>query len=648
MSDLLKLVRRTSIRENLEDRRTLRRKAQKDAGLREAIRTACKHDILFWLNAFAWLHEPRPRFDNRGKLLPKVFPFLTWPHQDREFLRVRQHLGIDDVGIEKCRGEGWTWFMCWTAVQFWLFEEDSQVGLVSSTEDKSDSPNLGSIMGKVDWGVAKLPSWMTGVKGKGRSDGDWYRNLSEHALVNTQHRTQVIAFAASPDTGRGDRFTWFGLDEHASDEWKQEQKDERVLDSIRGATDSIMYISTPKGAHGAFHRIMTGPSSVEKVIIDWRDNPTKNQGLYRLEGGKPVAVDPINNPLAKDYVGPSQLVLDLFSRLRKNGFELEKGSRSPWLDRECDRGGATPQSIAQEHERDYGGAMQQIFGATFMEKAEATARTPDIVGELSVYDDLTYEFDRKVGGDMRLWCPLDAQGKPPHRQYVVCADVATGEGGAYCSNSVIHVIDLITKEQVLEYATRIVKPMDFADKAIAISKWFFNAYLAWEHMGPGAAFTTQIIERGYAHCYERTTMDKATKKRTKKLGFDNRGAQRESLFGDLERFVRMDELIVRSRSLLDEFPQYIREGKDIKHVSTKSGDPTHGDRVIAIGVGVQAMKDRPIAKDSTPAAAWGDGPPPLGTMAHREWLMEQNKDDDGWDDRATADFRLTGGQFSLN
>jgi hypothetical protein len=158
-------------------------------------------------------------------------------------------------------------------------------------------------------------------------------------------------------------------------------------------------------------------------------------------------------------------------------------------------------------------------------------------------------------------------------------------------------------------------------------------------MGPGAAFTNQVIERAYGNYYERTTLDKATRKRTKKIGFINRGDAREALFGDLEKVVRMDDLIIRSKSLADEFPQYIRAGKDIRHVSSNPGDTSHGDRVIAMGVGVQAMKDRPIPKSAI-ATPWGSGPPPYGTPAYREWLHEQtqHKSNDDWDDGSTADF----------
>lgn len=644
MADFYKSVP-SELGPNLEYRMNLRAKAQKDAGLRRAIMAACKHDILYFLRGWCFLHEPRARFDSRGKLLPKVFPFLTWPHQDREFVRVREALGVRNIVVEKCRGEGWTWFGCLAALQDWLFSSETSVGLVSSTEEKSDSPgNMGSIMAKIDWELTKLPTWMTGVKGRDRnSGGDWYRNLSGHSLVNMKHGNQINAFAASPDTGRGDRFTWFLLDEHGSDDWKKENKDERVLEALGGTTDSILSISTPKGAYGAFHRLMHAPNGDLKIYIDWRDNPTKNQGLYKLVNDTPVAIDPINNPLPPSYNPPTKEVVDLLSRLRKNGYELETKTRSPWLDRECDRGSSTPQNVAQEIERDYGGSVSRIFGEHCMKKAEEFVRTPDIVGQLSVYDDLTYAFDRNPTGTLKLWCQLDIQDKPPRRDYVVCADVATGDGGEFCSNSVIIVIDLQTREQVAEYATNTEKPTQLADRAIAMCKWFHGAYLAWEHGGPGTAFTTHVIERGYGYCYERTSEDRATKKRTKKLGFVNVGGARETLFGDLERLIRTGELIIHSKQLAEEFTQYIRgeaPKRAILHVATKSGDSSHGDRVIALGVGVQAMKDRPLQLVKGRESFSPTSEPEPGTMAYREWLhAQQETNQDDWDDRSTSDLR---------
>jgi hypothetical protein len=643
MADFYLDVPRNSVRENLEWRVKVRAKAQKDAGLRRAIMAACKYDILYWLNAWCYIIEPRTRFDEKGHEKAKVFPFLTWEHQNFWFPKVREALGKRNVVVEKCRGEGWTWFECLAALQDFLFSENTMVGLVSSTEAKSDSQSLGSILGKVDWELTKLPTWMTGIKGRDRNNtGDWYRNASDHALMNVRLGNQITAFAAGPDVGRGDRFTWFGLDEHASDEWKMEGNDEKVLEALGGTTDSILSISTPKGAYGAFHRLVHAPSSDLKVTIDWRDNPSKNHGLYKLVNDRPVAVDPINNPLQKDYDPPTKEISELLSRLRKRGYDLDSKTRSPWLDRECDRGTSNPQNVAQEIERDYGGSVARIFGNHCVEVAESSVRPPDIYGRLSVYDDLTYSFDRMDNGEFHLWCQLDIHDRPPKHNYIVCADLASGDGGDYCNNSAIIVIDLVTGEQVLEFVTKTVKPPDMADRAIAICKWFWNAYLAWEHMGPGASFTTQVIERGYSNCYERETKDKFTRKRTKKLGFDNRGQAREYLFADLERQIRTGDLLIRSKYLAEELTQYIREGKHIRHVSVKNDDTSHGDRVIAIGVGVQAMKSRPLPKlEGKTVGSYGDPEP--GTLAYREWLFnQQQSSDDDWDDRSTADLRTNG------
>lgn len=641
MADFYKNVPKTLVA-NLEYRLNLRKKAQKDAGLRRAIITACRHDILYFLNAWCLIIEPRTRFDSRGHKKAKVFPFITWEHQDYWFPKVREALGVRNVTVEKCRGEGWTWFECLAALQDFLFNENTPVGLVSSTEDKSDSQSIGSIMGKIDWELTKLPTWMTGLKGRDRNNPkDWYRNAADHALINVRYGNQITAFAASPDTGRGDRFSWFGLDEHASDDWKKENKDERVLEALGGTTDSILSISTPKGAFGAFHRLVHAPSSDLKVTIDWRDNPSKNPGLYKLVNDVPVAVDPEKNPLHPDYNPPTKEIIDLLSRLRKRGYDLDSKTRSPWLDRECDRGTSNPQNVAQEIERDYGGSVARIFGQQCLQVAEESARPPDIYGMLSVYDDLSYSFDRVENGAFLLWCQLDIHNKPPFRQYVVCADVASGDGGDYCSNSAIIVIDMSTGEQVMEFVSKTIKPPDFADRAIAIAKWFHNAFLAWEHMGPGASFTKQVRERGYGHCFERETLDKFTRKTTRKLGFDNRGAAREALFGDLEREVRTGGVIIRSKYLAEELSQYIRNDRGkIQHVSVNGDDAAHGDRVIAFGVGLQALKTRPLPKRESTAKKDWDGltEPPAGTLAHILWSQRRAANNkQSWDRRSAAE-----------
>src|SRR3990167_2075181 len=64
------------------------------ADVRGDLWTACARYILFYINTFCWLYEPR---------VPAIYPFVTWGYQDRVILRVSELLGKRDILIEKSR-----------------------------------------------------------------------------------------------------------------------------------------------------------------------------------------------------------------------------------------------------------------------------------------------------------------------------------------------------------------------------------------------------------------------------------------------------------------------------------------------------------------------------------------------------------------
>lgn len=629
--------------ENLQYRIEVRERAQRDAVFRQAVMQACAVDFLYWVATFAWAYEPRPRYDAQGFRLPKRVPFIPWDHQAPAFLKVRELLGFEDIAVEKCRDEGWSYGISLFGIHDWIFSPSSKVGIVSSTEAKSDDPgNMDSLGAKIDWQIAGLPEWMVGKQGRGRQDGDWYRNLGDHSFVHNRTKSQINLFAAGADTFRGGRYTWAALDEAASIEWQREQKDVKVLDAASSATGSRLFVSTPNGTTGAFYNIIHEPSNRTVVRIDWRDNPTKNRGLYRMEKGVPVAVDPVNNPLLPAYDPPNQETKDLFSRLVRKGFHLDRSTRSPWYDYECDRAGNTPQSIAKEQDRDYGGSMYRVFGIDFMDAATPHVRTPDLRGNFVFDDQLEGRFDRDPNGPFMLWTKLDVHGNPPQRDYIVAADVGAGQGGSYSSNSVIVVIDCKTREQVLEFATNTTKPDRFADIAMAIAQWFYGAHLAWEDMGPGVGFKAQVLNRGYTNLYYRMVQTGLGQKKTPKLGFINRGDARGELFSELHNAICTDDLIIHSKELLEEFPQYVWEKGEIKHVAGKSATDdsfgaAHGDRVIAMGVAFQALKNRPTSSNKKKDAVDYSREPAYGSLAWRRWLGAKPSGNDIWDKRTSAD-----------
>jgi len=596
-------------------------------------------DPLLVHNCF--VYEPRPRFDEDGKRKSKTIPFITWDHQDVAIEEMYSSLGIRDIGVEKSRGEGMSWIGVLLALHFWLYDDGSKVGLVTRTEQLADDPDdSDSLFWKIDWELKMLPKWMAGEE-----KVDWKRNKSKHNLVNHRNGAMITASSATGEVFRGGRLTWALMDEFAF--FKAGEAGE-ALNASHGATDSRLFVSTVNGKNTEFYKLMIkahGEDVFKKVIIDWKQNQTRNRGLYRVVGNRPVAVDPENNPLPENYQNFDEDVQELFARLRQKGFDLKKGHRSPWYDRECDRPGMSPQRIAQELDRDSAGTEHKIFGLDFFQNAEKQVEVPLHQGTIT-FDPETLEpiFDKVDGGIIKVWMPLDSKGRPPKSSYVIGGDISAGLGGDYTSNSTLFGIDMNTGEQVLEVAANTISPELFGDLMIAIAKWMHEAYLAWEKNGPGTATTKQIMERGYPYIYHREKLWQLSNTSTREPGWWTDVKTKGVMFAEMNRSVIQRDVILRSNKLVDECGQYIMVGGKIEHSAALATDDdtakgqAHGDRVIAACVCIQAMKHRTLAKigGSEEEGKIDPDNPPRNTMAHR--LMEQDeeeqrrKDEDYWCD----------------
>lgn len=627
---------------NLQYRLDVRRRAAKDRGFARACQVACRHDVLFWLSAFCWVYEPRVIFDASGHILPKMVPMIPWPHQEPVILELRKQLGVRDVGVEKSRGEGLSWIAVLMALHDWLYDDMAKIGMASKDELSADDPNnMDSLFAKIDWELAKLPSWMAGKK-----DADWVRNLSAHSLVNRRNGAQINAFASKATTSVGGRYKWFFIDELAK--WDA-GKDEDFMTAVRSTTNSRLIVSTPEGTTNAYYKFMHTPSNAVRLRVHWSQNPAKNRGLYRFEKGAPVAVDPASNPLPACYDPPDQDVLEMFYDLRARGYKLEGMERSPWYDQECYRGDSNPFSIAQELDIDYGGSTYRVFGPEFFEKADASIRAPRVRGVMDfARETLEPDFQETEDGPVLLWCRLH-DGEPPKRTYVVGVDPAAGTGGSYSSNSAVVVVDAISCEQVLEWATNVVEPGDFADYCIAIARWFHDAYLCWEANGPtGAAFTKRVVARRYENVYMRTSLTKRGRRRSKAPGFQTTHGQdgtKGIMFSQFRQAVVHEGMAVRSRDAVRECGEYIWDkGKIVNvHVASAQDDSAageaHGDRVIALCMADQARRDRPL-----PAPERQIHEIPYGSAAWRDQWHEdrQRVAEDDWDDREVWDLAHPG------
>jgi hypothetical protein len=632
----------SSIAANLAWRKKATLRAAQDVGYRREVRWQCARDMTYYLNGWCWLHEPRIFQDENGKVKPHKIPFLTREHQDRYIDTIEARLGLRSIGILKCRDEGFSWIIDYFALRDFTFKRGVDIGLGSSSEKKSDLPGfMGSMLPKIDWAIAQQPKWFLGPKGKRRGEGNWFRDSGDHCFIHNIFGNSITGYAATGEGPRSGRYTWYAFDEFGTNEWQIGGNDRKALQSVGAATQSKVYISTPEGESGEFYRIMTEDAAIVKIKMNWRDNKEKARGLYKYNGGHAVAVDRDSNPLAPEYDPPTPEVKDRWDRLRRKGFTLDnEDTRSPWYDNECDQPEATPEMIAKNVDAKFGGSATRPFDDHFFTIVNETVKHPVVTGRFTPLDDDKWEFIRDRNGDFVLWCPLDAQNRPPHHQYGVSLDFSQGRGGVATSNSALEIINFTTKEQVGEFVSNAISPEEFTDIGIAVCHWFWGAYLSWESNGPGSVAAERIREAGYGHYYERKRHDRTSKREMRVPGFLTNDKTKPVLFADLRLGVKTGDLIIRSIPLRDECSQYIIDGKTgkIEHSAEGAG---HGDRVIALGVGRQAMKDRPVIKakaKSETTQSWMNEEPPRGTLAHVLWQQHQSSQKRNvWDHRSGAD-----------
>ena len=567
---------------NLAFRKMLREEAANDTTVQEDLWNMCRRDTLFWINSFCWLFEPRPR--------PLVIPFVTWPNQDPAIAELESALGHRDVGIEKSRGEGASWICLMVLLKYWIFGDpiDSDIqrfafGLVSRTEEAVDDPDdPDSLMWKLDFQLRKLPNWMV---------PKLERKTQKHLLKNRETESTIVGYSAVGDVASGGRKTAFLMDEMAK---FKIGNDYAAMSSTQYVTDCRFVVSTFKGNHGYYYDAMRGPeSSMKKVILDWKDNPTRNRGLYTINRGHVKPLSQEINPVPDGYGKKSRKIIEI---IRNRGFQIESKIRSPWYDEQCVRTGATPASIAEELDRDPERSGSPFFDPNVLQRLRGKCTEPHSVGNLD-YVKISYLPDRFIEnprGDWRLWTEILATGRPGNGEdYVMGIDVAAGGGGALSSNSCISV-STVKGNKVAEFASPRVLPQDLARMAYAAGSWFKGpggpAFLVFESNGStGAQFAREIIDLDYPRLYLDKMETTLVQKHTLKPGFHNQAGNRGILYGGYRQALADGFFLNPSATALEECKYYEHtQGGGIEHTSAANAKQdnsgaghNHGDRATA-------------------------------------------------------------------
>jgi hypothetical protein len=583
---------------NIRFRQEVRQWALEDSRNREWLIDACRNDFLFWLKTFAWIFEPRPEPGRNP-----VLPFIPWISQLHAIETIRKNLGYNDVAIEKSRGEGCTWICISIFTYEWLLSEQRQAfGMVSKDELTADNPiDPDSLGAKVDFLLKEMPLWMTGVKGK-----DYERNISRHTWINHRNGSTIVALATTGDMVSGGRKTAMLMDEFAK---FRRGDDEDALSATEPVTNCRLLVSTYKGTDGAYYRVMKEPSTTVKIRMPWMANPTRNVDMFVIDSKEKRLL----SPETKKVILTGEYTDQFFSQFKKmldgRGFDVANSTKlwSPWYVSRCLRARMTPMKIAQEYDLSPEASTVKFFPYEMIERLIKEVRRPTVYGELEYSDELRFKRFTKIhGGKFRLWFPLDSvSDRPPAANYIIAADIASGNGTCWTSNSVLSVLDRAKGTKVAEFASHTTGPEALAELAIAACRWFANpdggpAYLIWEGNGWGGGFRGLVTSSEFRNFHWRTPRDSIKKKATKVPGWWSTADSKRDLLTKYRWALGEGFFDNPSEEALRECLAYEDvAGNKVEYIAPggrDQDDPSnlganHGDRVIADALANYAMEE---------------------------------------------------------
>lgn len=586
------------VQSNVEFRRELLRRAASDRGLRAACRELCKEDLLFFINVFLWVYDPR-------NLKCSLLPFVTYPFQDAALRRMLPCFGVRDIIIEKSRAQGGTSLpLAWFLQRFQFYYRESFL-LTSETKEKVDNAeDPDCMMFKLDLMLEYEPWWL-----KGGYDPLRHRRLCH--MFHPGSRGVIDGVATTDNAGRGGRRTGALLDEFA-----RVPNGYAMAAAISAVTNFRIFNSTPAPGGSAFNDLL-GKKGLERITMHWRDHPEMRKGLYCTGRDGKVEV------LDKGYVFPAEYP-----------FILDGRTRSVFYDYKWDKATGL-REMAQEWDIDYQASEDLLFRVSILDRLQKeVCRPPYCRGDLD-YDLATLEPRRVIespDGAIKFWCLLE-NGRPPKGNYVMGGDVAAGTGA---SNSALSVANQDTGEKVAEWVSPNFPAGDWAKRAVALGRLFRGeegpAMMIWEaNGGTGRNFGETVIENGYGRVYFRQRENSISKATTDAPGWWSTKETKYAMLRGYADALSDGSFINRSEEALEECKRYVYDvnGRVIHVAQRKTLDPSgaadnHGDVVIADGLACKLVRER--MRSLPPLTAGGQRVPsviPRNSVAGRRLIWEE-------------------------
>lgn len=271
----------------------------------------CRRDPVYWLNNFGWTFDPRLEGDAQYQ------PFILYPIQE-EYMRFGiRHIRIgESFGVEKSRDMGCTWLTLALLVHQWIFEPMFTANVGSMTEDKvCKTDDKDTLYWKMEFLVVNLPNWMI------PHGFDRRKNIAFMRMTNPANGATITGAAPTQNFGRSGRAKAMLFDELQA--WEEA---EPAWNSAASTAPCRIAVGTPNGMnfYGKMMNPREGVPALPKFIIDWRDDPRKNEWIaFDLKPG------------TSDISSTGELSEEFLSRARVvgrgTGWAKDPPKRTKWL-----------------------------------------------------------------------------------------------------------------------------------------------------------------------------------------------------------------------------------------------------------------------------------------------------------------------------
>jgi hypothetical protein len=304
----------------------------------------------------------------------------------------------------------------------------------------------------------------------------------------------------------------------------------------------------------------------------------------------------VGNWFHKMWVGAEEGVT---GGIGKNGFHaiklpwnLHPDRDDAWREREGNKQ-PSPKKAAQEFDCDFLASGDNVIELAIVEFYKKNKQKDPL---------------EQSGAERALWI---WEYPDPAHTYVVCADVARGDGGDF---SACHVLDITTSSptQVAEYKGNL-GTKDFGDFLVQLSTMYRDALLIIERENVGWATLQQVIDREYKNTFyssadlkyvdvQRQLSNRYDAEEKKMVpGFSTNIKTRPLIIDNLEHYFRDMAVEIRSKRTLSELETFIwKNGKAI------AMEGYNDDLIMSLAIGLwvrdTALRLRQEGIDLTRAA----------------------------------------------